>query len=344
MAMQQKKISFDDVSREFDQGVAGADTLRADSLGQLNSMRAVKDKRMKRERGRLAAKLGENHPRIAAIDNRLKLNAAMIRDLKLEAARARTQVPQVDNNTWALHGYVRDKAHQPASNLVVALFDSAGGQVSGADHGCTDSNGYYQIKKNTTGTASTDVFVRVLSKSRSLLYADNVPLTPAAGIIDYREIILSGDESVCVPPVEPSPPPTPFGPPQSGTGTATGTGTGGLTPTTGEGTGLPPAHPPKDFWVVRGRVTDRAGKAVSGVFVSVYDKDLFFDDRLGQAQTNQDGNYSLTYRTEDFRDLIEKRPDLYVKVIDQNGNTLRTVQNAIWYEAGRDETIDITIA
>src|SRR5437867_6964997 len=141
----QKDISFDEVSREFDRGIAGADTVRANGLAQLNVMRSVKDSRMKREKTRLAAKLGPTHPRVAEIDNRLQLNAAMMRDLKLEAARARTKVPQVDSNNWVLHGYVRDKAHEPAPNLTVALFDANGGGLSGIDQGCTDANGYYKI-------------------------------------------------------------------------------------------------------------------------------------------------------------------------------------------------------
>jgi len=327
--IKQKDISFDEVSREFDKGIEGADVLRADELLQLNTVRAVKDQRMKRERARLAAKLGANHARVAEIDNRLKINVAMMRDLKLEAAKARTPIPKVDQNTWVLHGYVRDKAHQPVLNLTVALFDAAGKQINGANHGCTDANGYYKLTQKITEGASTPVFVRVLSKSGSVLYADSVGLQPAAGAIDYREIILSGEESVCVPPPEmpDSQPPT-FGPPITTPGSGTGS--------------VQVEAPPRDYWIVKGRVT-KGGAGVSGVFVSVYDKDLFFDDRLGQAETSANGNYSLTYRTTDFRDLIERKPDLYMKVIDRNGKTLARVEKKIWYEAGKVEVVDIEI-
>ena len=302
---------------------------------------------MKREKTRLAAKLGPTHPRVAEIDNRLQLNAAMMRDLKLEAARARTKVPQVDSNNWVLHGYVRDKAHEPAPNLTVALFDANGGGLSGIDQGCTDANGYYKIvATNISAPTSAPAYLRVLSKTGSVLHADSVALTPAPGVLNYREIILSGEESVCVPPPEPPSPPSPtFGPPPpptgSGTGAPTGSGTGSPTPTTGSSQ---TESLPRDYWVVRGRVTNKSGTGISGVFVTVYDKDLFFDDRLGQAETDANGNYSLTYRSEDFRDLIEKKPDLYLKVIDKQGKTLRTVEHGVSYEAGRVETIDIQIS
>lgn len=335
MIKQKKNIPFDQVSREFDKGIEGADALRADGLSQLNAVRAVKEQRMNRERSRLVAKLGADHERVAQIDQRLKINVAMMRDLKLEAAKARTEIPTVDQNTWVLHGYVRDKKLEPVPNLNVVLFDVAGEQISGVNHGCTGADGYYKLSQKILGGASALVFVRVLAKSGSVLYADSVGLQPAAGTIDYREIILSGEESVCVPPPETPAQPSPFGP--------TGD-TPTPTPTPGTGTGSAQLEkPPRDYWVVKGRVTTRAGTGLSGVFVSIYDKDLFFDDRLGEAETDESGNYSLTYLTADFRDLIERKPDLYMKVIDKNGKTLAKVEKKIWYEAGRVEIVDIQI-
>lgn len=72
-------------------------------------------------------------------------------------------------------------------------------------------------------------------------------------------------------------------------------------------------------------MTDKEGKGLSNLVVSLYDKDLLFDEKLGQAETDENGFYSLTYRIEDFGDLIERKPDIYVKVLDQKGkrSTLR---------------------
>ena len=339
MIKQKKTISFDKASDEFDKGIEGADALRADGLSQLNAMRAVKEQRMNRERSRLVAKLGADHARVTQIDQRLKINVAMMRDLKLEAAKARTEIPTVDQNTWVLHGYVRNKALQPMPNLNVVLFDVAGKEIAGVNHGCTNADGYYKLSQKIPGGVSTLAFVRVLNKSGSVLYADSVGLQPAAGTIDYREIILSGEVDVCVPPPETPAQQPPVGPTDTPSTPGTGTGTG-----TGPGTGSVQLEtPPRDYWVVKGRVTTRADTGLSGVFVSIYDKDLFFDDRLGEAETDQSGNYSLTYLTADFRDLIERKPDLYMKVIDKNGKTLAKVEKKIWYEAGRVEIVDIQI-
>ena len=315
-----KDVSFEEVTRELDRNIEGADTLRADRLDGLTTMRAVKEQRLKREQARLTAKLGATHPRVTEIDQRLTLNAMMIRDLKLESGRAHTPAPQVDKDTWLLHGFVRDRTLKGVPNLTVALFNPNGGRINELGHACTDANGYFQVTSKNVGKAGP-AHIRVLSKDGAVLFADKDPLQPQAGMIDYREIILSGEESVCVPP------PEPVGP---ATDTPFETETNAQTP-------------PRHYWIVRGRVTDRSGKAISGVFVTIYDEDLFFDDRLGQAETDAQGNYSFTYRTWDFRDLIERKPDLYLKVIDSEGNELHTYRGQIWYEAGRIETIDIVI-
>jgi hypothetical protein len=315
----QKEVSFEEISRELDKGMTGADTFRADRLDGLTAARSVKDKRLWREQARLAQKLGPTHPRVTEIMGRLTVNAAMMRDLNLESARARTEVPQVDKNTWVLHGYVRDKDLKGVSSLTVALYDQSGGRLNLVDHGCTDSNGYFRIAGKSASAASP-AYIRVLSQDGKFLYADRNAFRPALGAIAYREIILSGEEGACIPPPDPIDPEEPS-PPE--------------TPTED--------LPPRDYWVVRGRVADKLGKGLSGLFVSVYDKDLFFDDRLGQSETDANGNYSLTYRTEDFRDLIESKPDLYLKVIDRQGRSLYVLKGHIWYESGRVETIDIEI-
>jgi hypothetical protein len=70
---------------------------------------------------------------------------------------------------------------------------------------------------------------------------------------------------------------------------------------------------------------------------------LYFEDRLGQSETNENGSYLLTCRVVEIRDLIEKKPDIYMKVMDQSGDTLYTSKGAIRYEAGRVEVINAQI-
>ncbi|MCP4401365.1 MAG: hypothetical protein GY801_29205 [bacterium] len=62
--------------------------------------------------------------------------------------------------------------------------------------------------------------------------------------------------------------------------------------------------------------------------------------------TNIRARYSIimfTYRAEDFRDLIEAKPDLYLKVLDKKGKELYTSGKPVRYEAERIEVFNIKI-
>jgi hypothetical protein len=98
-----------------------------------------------------------------------------------------------------------------------------------------------------------------------------------------------------------------------------------------------------DIWTVEGQVTDENGIGIGGLIVSLFDKDMPFDDILGSTITDREGCFRIWYRTAAFRDLFEAKPDLYLKATDDQGNLLYTSEDAVRHEAGRAETFKITI-
>ena len=78
-----------------------------------------------------------------------------------------------------------------------------------------------------------------------------------------------------------------------------------------------------------------------GLRVSVFDKDLLFDDRLGETVTDSDGEFHVLYHQNDFKDLIERQPDLYIKVMNKTGRVLFTTEKAIRWQSDRVEYFEI---
>ena len=95
--------------------------------------------------------------------------------------------------------------------------------------------------------------------------------------------------------------------------------------------------------MVKGIVTDENDKGLKGLTISLYDEDLIFDDILGTTITNENGNFEIIYRTEAFEFLFEKRPDLYIKVLDSNGKKLYSSEKAVRPNVGNVEEFVIKI-
>jgi cholesterol oxidase len=70
-------------------------------------------------------------------------------------------------------------------------------------------------------------------------------------------------------------------------------------------------------YVIKGRIRDSEGKALSGITVNGFDKDLISSDLLGSSKTDNDGRFEIPFDTNDFdRFHIEGEPEVYLKIID----------------------------
>ncbi len=300
--------SLNQISQALQNNLPEVDRLRATALDDLQLLRTARAEGLRSEHERLTARLGAEHPRVAELASRRAENEQFRGGLAVESQRARVEVPQADKQTWVLHGFVRDQQFRGVADVTVALYDASGSWAQQLGYASTSANGYFRLEARSLANLKPPLFVHVLTGHAAHLHTDNVPLTPELGSVLYHEVVISGVQTATPP---------------------------------GDSPSVPVAEP--SAWIVRGRVTDKAGKGLSGLVVSLYDKDLFFDDKLGQTETDDKGDYSLIYREEDFRDLIEKKPDIYLKVLDQKGKTLFTSKKKLRYEAGRVEIVNVVI-
>jgi hypothetical protein len=223
-----KRIPFTAVAQTLEQSIDGADPARATGLQDLHRVRAAKTQGMEREQARLSQKLGARDPRVLALNQRIELNRGFVRDLAIEIDHARTEAPIADENTWIVHGFVRDKELTGIPNLTVAIYDENGTWIQALGFACTNERGYFKLSFSRTdktedsekptvsiaaaaGTATRgpEVFIHVLDKSGAHLHVDKRPLTPQLGNVDYREIILGNGTGTCRPPEDAAPKPGP---------------------------------------------------------------------------------------------------------------------------------------
>lgn len=95
-----------------------------------------------------------------------------------------------------------------------------------------------------------------------------------------------------------------------------------------------------------------SGAPLSGLLVCVYDKDLIRSDLLGKTLTGSDGNFVIEYDSADFQDLVDKNPDIYLKIYNKEDSKdinrkkvkpIFTTKDSLRYSASSSEKFYIEI-
>ena len=86
------------------------------------------------------------------------------------------------------------------------------------------------------------------------------------------------------------------------------------------------------------------GRALAGLVVRGWDKDLLFDDHLGNTVTDDTGHFELEFTDERFRQVFDENPDLYLRIYDSSGTReLHSTRASVRRNAGADEHYEIRI-
>src|SRR5512136_10805 len=106
-------------------------------------------------------------------------------------------------------------------------------------------------------------------------------------------------------------------------------------------------------FLITGRIRETESKRpVPGLFVRAADKDLLYDDILGNATTKPDGTFAIGYEGSDFRELFERKPDIYLVIYGSEtamdpgrprDRPLFSTRGHVRFNAGRREHFEILI-
>lgn len=95
---------------------------------------------------------------------------------------------------------------------------------------------------------------------------------------------------------------------------------------------------------ITGRIYEKeSGRALVGLNVRAYDKDLFMDDLLGAAVTDKEGKFRIEYSKQDFSELFEQNPDIYLSIFSSSFHPIIDTKEQIRWGAAEKEHFDIAI-
>lgn len=76
-------------------------------------------------------------------------------------------------------------------------------------------------------------------------------------------------------------------------------------------------------------------RPLAGLFVKAVDEDLVFDDVLGSAVTGDDGTFEIVSELRDFREILERRPDIYFRLSRHpGGKVIHSTGRGVAFDAG----------
>lgn len=204
--MKSDQLSEKEIIDKFNSGMATAETARADGLKFLQTLQTVKNRAQIKEHRRLRTKLGDDHPRVQRLATRIRYNAGLAEDLAVQIDQSAIDPPPITEKGWMVHGRVMDQKRQGVAGLTIGVFDAEGRWMRQAGHACTDKRGYFAIihtaekSPDEPTQRKLDYFLHVIGPDGRFLHKDPNPLQLTVGEVEYREIFLDPNKSLCNPP------------------------------------------------------------------------------------------------------------------------------------------------
>jgi hypothetical protein len=213
-ASTKNQVPVDDALRTLRSGLTRVDTERAFAYGQLAVFRSAKRNLLDRHEKLLARKLGENDPRVLAVQTQRAAMEGELRDLRAAHAQAGISIPEVKPRGYALHGFVRTLQREPIPRSLVAIYDINGQRRTDFDSVVTDDNGYFKVvtselvrpgdarvQPSEESEQKVALDLRIFDARRQPLKQSVPAIDALPGHVDFREILVdTSSQAAAVPP------------------------------------------------------------------------------------------------------------------------------------------------
>jgi hypothetical protein len=147
-----KPVRPEEVIGKVGDGVLQIDADRAASYAGLITLRSAKDTALARRAKLFSAKYGADDPRVAKAQQERDHNTQLQQELMVAHTAAATPVPEIDDQTYVLHGFVRDHDRNPVPDLTVALCDQNGRCLPSMEDNPTDAMGHFEARYEIKGS------------------------------------------------------------------------------------------------------------------------------------------------------------------------------------------------
>lgn len=163
-------------------------------LDEFAALQDRRTKRLEKAGARIAAKLGEDHPRVVALRRTQARAGELRRGLRDNAART-GKLRELKSYEWMVYGQVVDSSGNPAPDLVVRVFDKDRLFDDVLGFTTTDKLGdfqlvYHERAFHEPGEGAPELYLRVEDAEGNELYSTEDQIRYQAGRIEYYLIEL----------------------------------------------------------------------------------------------------------------------------------------------------------
>lgn len=95
---------------------------------------------------------------------------------------------------------------------------------------------------------------------------------------------------------------------------------------------------------ISGQLLNKNNLPLAGLRVEAWDKDLLIDDFVGEAISDKDGHFKITFTQKRFKELfLDKQPDIYFKIYAYDKLIHSTESSVLWNVESDQENVEIII-